>query len=99
MDISKAEEEIIIQCKRSFLFLNSEIWEKKGENNFDVTMGSFDGAETCELIGLYLLSKIQFRNINPGQYRDDGIISTTLSPRCAQKICEKIVKIFKEHGL
>ena len=25
---------------------------------FDVTMGSFDGAETCQLVGLYLLSQL-----------------------------------------
>ena len=25
---------------------------------FDVTIGSFDGAETCELVGSFLLSKI-----------------------------------------
>ena len=26
---------------------------------FDVTMGSFDGAETCELVGAYLLHNIR----------------------------------------
>ena len=27
----------------------------KGESNFDVGMGAFDGADSCDLIGLYLL--------------------------------------------
>ena len=32
------------------------VWIKKGDNPyFDVTMGSYDGAEICELVGLYLL--------------------------------------------
>ena len=31
---------------------------------FDVTMGSYDGAEICELVGLYLLSQLQNLNIN-----------------------------------
>ena len=26
---------------------------------FDVTMGSFDGAEICELVGLYILYKLE----------------------------------------
>ena len=28
------------------------------DSHFDVTMGSFDGAETCELVGSYLLPKL-----------------------------------------
>jgi len=40
---------------------------------FDVTMGSHDGAERCELVGLFLLSTTsnKFR-ANIGLYRDDG---------------------------
>ena len=26
-------------------------WQKKGDTTFDVTMGSYDGAETCKLVG------------------------------------------------
>ena len=34
-------------------------WVKKGDGTlFNVTMGSFDGAEICELVGLYLLDKL-----------------------------------------
>ena len=29
-----------------------------GTENFDVPMGSYDGAEICELVGLYLLHKL-----------------------------------------
>ena len=36
-------------------------------------MGSFDGAETCELVGSFLLSQFQHLNINVGLYRDDGL--------------------------
>ena len=31
---------------------------KKDNSSFDVTMGSFDGAEICEIVGLYLLDKL-----------------------------------------
>ena len=29
-------------------------WHKMTNPDFDVTMGSYDGTETCELVGLYL---------------------------------------------
>ena len=47
----------IKHCKKSLLYNNDEPWEKKNtESCFDVTMGSFDGAETCELVGIHILS-------------------------------------------
>ena len=38
-------------------------------------MGSFDGAEVCELAGLYLLNKIKplLGSSNVSLYRDDGL--------------------------
>ena len=38
-------------------------------------MGSYDGRETCELIGAYMLSLIapKFKN-EVGLYRDDGLL-------------------------
>ena len=49
--------------------------KKNGNPLFDVTMGSFDGAEVCELVGLYLLNKIKslLGSNNVGLYRDDGL--------------------------
>ena len=40
--------------EKSLLFLwQTKTWVKKNSNNcFDVTMGSYDGAEICELVGL-----------------------------------------------
>ena len=56
-DITDQEKHIIMQAKNSLLFNENEEWYKKTANShFDVTMGSFDGAETCELVGSYLLS-------------------------------------------
>ena len=38
-------------------------------------MGSYDGAEICELVGLYLLEKLSKRigKERIGLYRDDGL--------------------------
>ena len=44
-------------------------------------MGSYDGAETCELVGSFLLSQLQDLNINVGLYRDDRLAITNATPR------------------
>ena len=42
----------IMQSRKTFLIDNNEPWVKKtGEENFDVPMGCYDGAEVCELVG------------------------------------------------
>ena len=56
VDIISDKEETIMHCRKSLLFNNSDIWIKiKGNKDFDVTMGSYDGAEICQLSGLYYL--------------------------------------------
>ena len=53
---------------------------------FDDTMGSYDGAETCELIGAYMLSLIapKFKN-EVGLYRDDGLAICKATPKEIEK--------------
>ena len=74
--ITPLEAEIILHAKDTLLFHNNKTWQKANTDDlFDVTMGSYDGAETCELIGTYILDQI--KNIIPkediGLYRDDGL--------------------------
>ena len=52
--ISDEEKEIIIQARISFLISGEQPWIKKDNDQFDLAMGSFDGAEIAELVGLYL---------------------------------------------
>ena len=41
---------------KSLLYCKDTLWIKKdGNREFDVTMASNDGVETCELVGLFLL--------------------------------------------
>ena len=50
---------IIRHAKNSLLFENNAVWIKKSDNDnniFDFSMGSCDGAEICELVGLYMLN-------------------------------------------
>ena len=46
---------------------------RKIRSDFDVTKGSFDGTETCELVGLFLLSQLTHLDVNVGLYRDNGV--------------------------
>ena len=75
-DITKEEEEVIFQARQSLLFENEHAWMKREKDTlFDVTMGSFDGAETCELVGVFILNKLSgfFEKRAVGLYRDDGL--------------------------
>ena len=77
--IPEADEKMILQCRKSFLFCDHQPWTKTGQENFDVPMGSYDGAEICELVGLYLLHMLTcgenpiFEKEKVGLYRDDGL--------------------------
>ena len=79
-NISAQDIEIIKHSKKTYLYHNNTPWVKQ-HSPFDVTMGSFDGAETCELVGLFLLSKIAHLKIDCGLYRDDGLALCELTPR------------------
>ena len=75
-DVSDEQMSLILQARKTLLFHNDEAWVKKNaDEDFDVPMGCFDGAEVCELVGCYILNKIK-RIMNPndvGLYRDDGL--------------------------
>ncbi|GFO19538.1 hypothetical protein PoB_004604300 [Plakobranchus ocellatus] len=96
--ISSEDRHIITHTKKTTLYKKGDSWRKLA-SDFDVTMGSFDGAETCELVGLYLLSQLKNLNIIVGLYRDDGLAVTTQSAREAESTKKKICKIFKDNGL
>ena len=102
-DISESDYNILIHCKKSFLFNGNSTWKKKNNvKDFDVTMGSYDGAETCELVGLYILfllsSIIDKQNV--GLYRDDGLaILQNTNGHFADKKRKEIINVFKKIGL
>ena len=76
VNIEPNELELIFHAQRSLLYCKDTAWVKKeGNEEFDVTMGSNDGAETCEIVGLFLLYSIgeMFNKKDIGLYRDDGL--------------------------
>ena len=64
-------------------------------------MGSYDGAEICELVGLFILSALEKRfGKNIGLYRDDGLaLLNTCSGRLADKARKDLTNILKDFGL
>ena len=59
--ISEDDLQLINHTKSSLLFDGKSTWKKKS-GAFDVTMGSYDGAECCEIVGIYLLNKLSKNN-------------------------------------
>ena len=74
---------------------------KKNNPNFDIAMGAFDGAECCELVGLFMLHKLKnlIKKENIGLYRDDGLAVVEGSGPEVDRIRKKVEKVFKEVGL
>ena len=98
-NITTDERNIIIHAKNSILVHKNQPWKKKNNTTFDVTMGSYDGAETCELVGSFLLSQLQHLDIDVGLYRDDGLAISNSPPRVTENIKKKICQIFSNNGL
>ena len=64
-------------------------------------MGSYDGAEICKLVGIYIQSKLAklIDKKNLGLYRDDGLILLkNTKGREVDQIRKKVIKIFKDVG-
>jgi hypothetical protein len=65
-------------------------------------MGSFDGAEVCELVGLFILNNLcdKYGKDNIGLYRDDGlVIFKNTTGTQAERIKKDLTRRFKKHGL
>ena len=63
-------------------------------------MGSYDGAETCELIGIYMLSLIASKFKDEVRlYRDDGLAVCKATPKEIEKTKKEVCNVFKSKGL
>ena len=84
---------IIKHARKSLFFNTGKPWTKKdSEGLFDVTMGIHDGAEICELVGLFILNHLskKFGKESIGLYRDDGLaLIKSKSARLANKTCKE----------
>ena len=64
-------------------------------------MESYDDAEVCELVGLYMLYLLlqRFGIDFIGLYREDGSTAHILSNKQADRARKDIIAIFKSRGL
>ena len=74
--------------------------KREGNENFDVPMGCFDGAEVRGLVETYIKPiKYCVWNMNVGVYRDDGFeILWNLSVPGFEKKTKALVHVFKKVG-
>ena len=106
--ITERTRRIIKHARKSLLFTkdsNSQQnipWTKKG-GLFDVTIGAPNGAEICELVGLFLLNEVRnnITELNFGLYRDDGLGCHRARMPVAkmERIRKDLFELFKKHGL
>ena len=66
--ISTEDKAIIKHARKFLLFNKQQTWIKKESGLFDVTMGAYDGAEVCELVGIFMLHQLSrvYNNNNIG---------------------------------
>ena len=102
-EISNDDMSIIMHARKSLLFHDKIPWEKRNNaDDFDVPMGSYDGGEVCELIGIFLLHKLGdiVNQNNLGLYRDDGLgIMKRVGRPEIERRKKKIVQLFKVYQL
>ena len=66
-----------------------------------MTMGSYNRAEICELVVIYILTHLAtiIKNSDCGLYRDDGLaILRNVNGQKIDSTCKNIIKIFKDVG-
>ena len=97
--ISDNDISILKHARKSLLFNTGKTWTKEdSEGLFDVTMARHDGAEICELVGLFILNHLskKFGKESIGLYRDDGLaLIKSKSARLADKTRKELPKIFE----
>ena len=102
VDIPDEDLSVVMQSRKTW-FSDKVLWVKKErDEDFDVPMWCYNGADVSEIVGSYilnLLSNILDKDL-VGLYRDDGsaIVRNLSGPEIERKR-KAIIKLFKECGL
>ena len=96
VDIPQQDREIILSSNNTLLYSENQAWVKKS-SQYDVTMGSWNGAEVCELVGIFILFELKNLNMAIGLYRDDGLGVAHCNPQEIERMKKQICTIFESH--
>ena len=80
---------------------NTPRLKKEDNEDFDASMGCFDGAKVCELADTYILNQLKdtFQDHSVGLYRDDGLaVVKGLSGPEVERMKKRVIKNFKDCG-
>ena len=101
--VTDKEISIIMLSRRTLLCNDKEPWIKKSrKKDFDVPTGCFDRAKVSEIVGTYILSKInnEINKKEVGIYYDDGLgVLRNMSVSEMDQASKNLIKIFQECGL
>ena len=100
IEINKEDEEIIMASKVQIAQHNESGWVRV-DSNFENSMGSSDGAEVCEVVGIMLLIRIyednEIADTAPVLYRDD-LICSPKNNGFIRQICTLDTCLKSDHG-
>ena len=98
--ISEGDCEILFNARKQLITWDDSNWTKK-QGLFDISIGSYDGAECCDIVGLYILFhlKNEFPDENLSLYRDDGIGATAKHGAQASRLEKRLHAVFGTFGL
>ena len=101
--VTDKEISIIMHSRKTLLCNDKEPWIKKSrKKDFDVPTGCFDRAKVSEIVGTYILSKInnEINKKEVGIYYDDGLgVLRNMSVSEMDQASKNLIKIFQECGL
>ena len=99
--ITHQELDIILHARKSLFFSKNKPLDKTiNESIFDITMGCYDGAEICELVGLYILFILGklYGIQNVGLYQDNDLPCLhKISGPASDKIQKDMIRTFQEN--
>ena len=100
-DICRKDMQIMYHARKSLLLTNEKPWMKIEGSPFNVTIWAYDGAEVCELVGIFVLKKIseKYDKNDIGLYRNDGlaVFKNVCVPEseCIKKNLESLFKKYR----
>jgi len=85
-----------MHCRNSLLFDEENIWIKQENQEFDVAIGAYEGAEVFELVDLYLIDILSnvITSSDIGLNGDDGlaILRDSVGPN-TERILKEVIRI------